>query len=303
MDLRQIENIIAIEQEQSISHAAEKLFITQSALNQQLLRLERELGTQLFERKKHSMIPTFAGRIYLATAHRIVDMKKETYKIIHDINEETAGEIAISYTPEAGAAMFSNVYPLFHKKYPHITFRIKEDRVKKMEQHLLKKEVSFAFIAYYDDVRHPDLEYAGITEEYMVLGIPASHPMSKLAGENSHQTLPLFDLNLLQQDYFIMESKDTRMRDMIDLAFHHAGFQPKILFESVSTKTIFHLVRQQIAPAFFPQSYVDPEAPIAYFRVSPQQTWTLGAAYLKGAYLSKPEKYFISLATAYMRGE
>ena len=48
MDLRQIENIIAIEQEQSISRAAEKLFLPQSALNQQLLKLEKELGTPLF---------------------------------------------------------------------------------------------------------------------------------------------------------------------------------------------------------------------------------------------------------------
>ena len=48
MDLRQIENIIAIEQEQSICGAAEKLFLTQSALDQQLLKLEKELGTPLF---------------------------------------------------------------------------------------------------------------------------------------------------------------------------------------------------------------------------------------------------------------
>ena len=76
MDLRQIENIIAIEQEQSISKAAEKLFLTQSALNQQLLRLEKELGLPLFERRRHMMIPTFAGKIYLATAHQMIDMKK-----------------------------------------------------------------------------------------------------------------------------------------------------------------------------------------------------------------------------------
>ena len=55
MDLRQIEYIIAIEQEESISKAAEKLFITQSALNQQLLKLEKELGMPLFERKKRQM--------------------------------------------------------------------------------------------------------------------------------------------------------------------------------------------------------------------------------------------------------
>ena len=107
MDLRQIEYIVAIEQEQSISKAAEKLYLTQSALNQQLLRLEKELGTPLFERRKHSMIPTLAGRIYLATARRMVDMKRETYKIISDITEENAGEISIAYTPEQGISVFS----------------------------------------------------------------------------------------------------------------------------------------------------------------------------------------------------
>ena len=145
MDLRQIENILAIEREQSISRAAQKLYLTQSALNQQLLRLEKELGVKLFERRKHSMIPTYAGRIYLATAHRMMDMKQETYKIIHDIAEENTGEIAISYTPERGSLMFSQIYPYFHQRYPQITFRIREARVKTMEQLVLQKDVTMAF--------------------------------------------------------------------------------------------------------------------------------------------------------------
>ena len=40
MDLKQIEYILKIAEEKNITHAAEKLFITQSALNQQLLKLE-----------------------------------------------------------------------------------------------------------------------------------------------------------------------------------------------------------------------------------------------------------------------
>ena len=40
MDLKQIEYIVKIDDEHSITRAAEKLFVTQSALNQQLLRLE-----------------------------------------------------------------------------------------------------------------------------------------------------------------------------------------------------------------------------------------------------------------------
>lgn len=53
MDTRQIEYILQIAEENNITKAAEKLFITQSALNQQLLKLERELGTPLFQRTKN----------------------------------------------------------------------------------------------------------------------------------------------------------------------------------------------------------------------------------------------------------
>lgn len=56
--------MIAIEQEQSISRAAEKLFLTQSALNQQLLKLEKELGTPLFERQQAQHDPDLR-RAYL----------------------------------------------------------------------------------------------------------------------------------------------------------------------------------------------------------------------------------------------
>ena len=169
MDLRQIEYIIAIEQEASISKAAEKLFITQSALNQQLLKLEKELGMPLFERKKRQMVPTVAGRIYLATAHQMMDMKQETYKIIHDIADETVGEIALAYTPLRGSLMFSDIYPLFHKRYPGITFKIYEGHIKKMEQLLLQKEVTLACTAYARDHKHADLEYCiakFVTDEY-----------------------------------------------------------------------------------------------------------------------------------------
>lgn len=302
MDLRQIENIIAIEQEQSISRAAEKLFLTQSALNQQLLKLEKELGTPLFERRKHSMIPTFAGRIYLRTAHQIVDMKKETYRIISDISEESTGEISVAYTPETGAAMFSKIYPIFHETYPNILFRIREERVKKMEQLVLQNEVHFAFMTYVEGFKNPDLEYMDMDSEYMVLGLPVTHPLAHLAGKDSHEKLPLLDLNLLQNEPFIMLSKETRMRDMIDHAFAYAGFHPKVLFESISTHTVLNMVREQIAPAFFPQSYVDPSVPMVYFTVAPAERWTRSVAFLKGSYLTRPEKYFIALGTDHTRG-
>lgn len=303
MDLRQIENIIAIEQEQSISKAAEKLFLTQSALNQQLLRLEKELGLPLFERRRHMMIPTFAGKIYLATAHQMIDMKKETYKILHDISDETYGEISVAYSPERGSLLFSQIYPAFHRRYPRVTFSIHEAHVKKMETMLLQKEVTLACITYSPGGKHAAIEYVDTREELLVLGLPASHPLAHLAGERSWETFPPMDLLLLKDDVFAMVAKTTRLRGMIDDSFRAAGFSPKVLFESSSTATVVNMVKNQVCPAFFPQSYVDPEAPMVYFSTNPRQSWMQTVAYLKGEYLTKPEKYFIQLVKEYSGGQ
>lgn len=299
MDLRQIENIVAIEQEQSISKAAERLFLTQSALNQQLLRLEKELGIQLFERKKHAMIPTFAGKVYLATAHRMIDMKKETYKIIHDISNETAGEISVAYSPERGSLLFSHIYPTFRRRYPNVTFSIHEAHVKKMETMLLQKEVTLACLTYSQNSKHAAIEYVDTKKELMVLGLPSSHPLAHLAGERSWETFPSIDLALLRDEAFALVAKTTRLRTMIDESFRAAGFLPKVLFESSSTATVVNMVKNQVCPAFFPQSYVDPSAPMVYFTTKPKQSWVQTVAYLKGEYLTKPEKYFIELVKQY----
>ena len=48
MDLRQLEYILKIAEEKNITKAAEKLYISQPALNQQLLNLERSLGPSSF---------------------------------------------------------------------------------------------------------------------------------------------------------------------------------------------------------------------------------------------------------------
>ena len=59
MDTKQIEYILKIAEENNITKAAGKLYITQSALNQQLIKLEKELGTPLFHRSRTNWHLTF----------------------------------------------------------------------------------------------------------------------------------------------------------------------------------------------------------------------------------------------------
>ena len=118
MDLRQLENIIRINEERSITKAAEKLFITQSALNQQLQKLEAELGTPLFVRTRSDWRPTPAGEVYLDAARQILNIKRDAYHRIHDMADLARHHFTIGLIPERGVDMFTAIYPEFHRRFP-----------------------------------------------------------------------------------------------------------------------------------------------------------------------------------------
>ena len=86
MNFRIIEYIDAIGRYGNMSQAARELFITSSALNQQLLKTERELGVQLFVRAKHKLIPTEAGKICLKGIRGMLDIWEETQAELQDIS-------------------------------------------------------------------------------------------------------------------------------------------------------------------------------------------------------------------------
>lgn len=296
MDLKSLENIISIYDEQSISKAAEKMYITQSALNQQLLKLEKELGTPLFERRYHKMIPTFAGRLYVSAARNILTIKNDTYKIIRDSANNTVGEFSVACTPERGAATFADIYPQFHQEFPNFTIHLECARVPKMEQMLLHHEVEFAFLSYSKlNPLNPAFDHIDLSPESVILGIPSSHPLAALAGKDSWKTLPFIDITQLKNESFIMPTQETILRKMLDLTFRDISMQPKILFESSSSVTILKMAINQLGPAFFPESYVNEKFPLAYFRINEDLKWMRCVAFHKGTYITAPERRLFEL--------
>ena len=116
MDLKIYEYLIAIEEKGNISKAADSLFITPSALNQQLKKLEDSLGVQLFTRDKHNLRITEAGTLFLESAGAILRIQSRTRAMLQDLKNNSFGEISIGLTHEHGIDLFSNIFPEFNPK-------------------------------------------------------------------------------------------------------------------------------------------------------------------------------------------
>lgn len=293
MDLRVVNNIVTIAQESNISAAARKLNITQSALNQQLLKMEDELGTQLFERRSRTLVATYAGTLFLSNAKKMLELEKETYHVIGDIAENTRGEISIAFTPERGGEHFAACYPTFHSMYPGITFKIKEERVKNMAEHLADGTVDLAHLA----IRRPNpaFDYDWIDSEKVVLAVPRSNPMLDQISSLKTGRFRLMDPKLLADQPIILSSRETLIRDIVDEIYEKAGLVPRTLFETSSSRTILAMVQSGLAIGFLPQSYAHESDTVEFLDAGAEYEWMLTVAHRHGYFLSQAERDFIRI--------
>lgn len=302
MDFKQLEYIIKIAEENNITRAAEKLFITQSALNQQLLRLEKELGTPLFYRSRTNWRPTEAGEVYLKNAREIMQIKHRTYSIISDIAATKKGHLSVGFTPGRGIDMFTSVYPDFHRRYPDIVVEPHEMSVRLQQQQIAKGELDIGFMTLRECDRTGDV-YQVICQEEIVAAIPEGHPLSAMAAPPG-EPLTCLDLSRLRYEPFVIMYRESTSRRLTDAIFREYGFSPSVLFETSSTTTIATLVRSCICCGLIPYYYVqkDPTG-IAAFSLPDHPSWDIAVSYKRGSYLSHAAKDFIRLASDYWIGQ
>lgn len=301
MDLRQIAYIVKIADEGSITKAAAQLYISQSGLNQQLLKLEKELGLPLFHRNKYELRPTQAGQIYIAYGRRMLEEKREAYARIRDIADNNSGSLRIGLTPERGTTMLLNIYADFHQQFPNITIEPQEIHVRQQLAMLMKDYLDIGFVTLTDQDKLPGMEFVHIKTEPILLGVPRTHPLAAAAGA-PYAPYAGIDLSLFSKDTFILMFKGSTLRGVIDPLFEEAGFLPNILFETASNRTLYTMVKTSMGCTLIPETYALEQESIAYFRLPQNPTWELAIAYRKGHYLPKPAEYFIQLAQKYWAG-
>lgn len=313
MDLRQLEYIVKIAEENNITHAAEKLHITQSALNQQLLKLEKELEVPLFHRSRTNWRPTEAGEIYLEAARQMLQMKKDTYFRIHDLADIRKGQLSVGFTPGRGIAMFSQVYPKFHGKYPNILVTPRELSVQKQQSLLLSGDLDLGFVTLVPSQQKSALRYTRLAAEQLLAAVPIRHPAatplnaetpadsySSLDAEtpaDSHPSPDELDLYALREEPFVLTSPESTLRELTDEIFKKAGFAPHVLFETASNATIATMVSAEMCCGIVPEFYAKGhEDRIRFFRLPGHPAWDIMACHHKNRYLSRAARDFIALA-------
>ena len=175
MNLKELEYVVAIADEKSLTKAAERLFITPSALTQQVLRLENELHAPLFIRSRSGWQPTEAGEIYLEAARKILFIRQDAYNRLQDQIQRSAYSLTIGLPPERGTDMFSRIYAPFRERFPDVTIQLRETSVHTQQDLIRSGQLDLGFLTLSEAQMTKD-EYVSLWEEEILLAVPQKYP-------------------------------------------------------------------------------------------------------------------------------
>ncbi|OHX67945.1 hydrogen peroxide-inducible genes activator [Flammeovirga pacifica] len=126
MTITQIEYIIAVDQYQSFSAAAEACFVTQPTLSMQIKKLEELLDVVIFDRGKQPIIPTEIGKKIIEQGKIVLQESKKVDDIILQHKGEINGELKLGVIPTLAPYLLPLFVGDISRKYPNLKLIVKE---------------------------------------------------------------------------------------------------------------------------------------------------------------------------------
>lgn len=237
MELLQLQYFTCVAKHQSVTGAAEELHISQPSLSGSILRLEKELGAPLFERKNRKMILTSYGEYFLSTTRKVLELLNSSRLAF---TAETPARILIGFQ-NYNERMFSLIES-FQKKYPHVEFQIYGSSLKEPFS-----VGSFHFIIGNSDLNLPFPSHKLLVEprSYYV-AVPSSHPL------HSRTALSIEDLR--HEPFCFLRDEQGHFEQ----AYHFcidSGFIPRCALTTNNAFYKYRYVRNGSALGFFPTGW------------------------------------------------
>ena len=201
MNTKQFQYVLTLANESSFSKAADILNISQPSLSQYIKKIEREVGITLFDRTKGDVRITDAGKIYIETARKILDLEHQMEISLSDIAENHAGSLIIGATPYRAASMLPVITASFRKLYPGMHLIIREGTTAELAETMEHGEFDLALTLLPIDKRL--FNYEKIAEEELVLAVPASFPALQ-ANRIPNRKYPAVDAAVLNHKRLVM---------------------------------------------------------------------------------------------------
>lgn len=254
-----------------VTRAAHEMHVPQSTLSRSLVRLEQDLGVDLFARHGRTVSLTPAGRTFLASVERALGEVERAAEEVRADADLTSGKVAFGFLHTMGSETVPGLISAFRADHPRIRFTLVQNYGEWMIDALRAGRLDLCLTSPIPDA--PDLVARRLDEQRLRLVVPEDH---RLAGRRRIRLAEAAD------EVFVTLESGYGLRRITDALCAEAGFRPKVAFEGEEAETLRGLVAAGLGVALLPPPAV-PRPGVAELTVTaPRAVREIGVAWLDG---------------------
>jgi len=179
MELRLLRSFVVLAEELHFGRAAARLCVVQPALSMQIRALEKELGVVLFDRDRHHVELSAAGRVFLPEAQATLDQAQRAIQRVRAAEAGEVGVIRLGFVSSVLPACLPALIRDLHARHPLIELELKDMPTPDQLTALKANVIDFGFVRL--PIEDKRVTTRTVLEEAFLVVLPAGHPLCALA--------------------------------------------------------------------------------------------------------------------------
>lgn len=259
MNLRQLQSLCEIvDRGLRITDAADVTNRSQTSVTRQIQQLERELGFELFLRRRNKILGvTPQGQEIVTIARRILQETKNMRRIADNLQNDDAGDFTIATTHTQARYIMPQVIKRFIEKYPRVRLSLRQGTPKECCELVALGKSDLAFCSDPREVPDELVEIPCYNSQRCVV-TPLRHPLTRVK--------PL-TLEALAQYPLITYHEGFSSRRVVDRAFSDKGLSPRVVLQAADIDVSKVYVAMGLGIAIFSKVAYDPATDVNLHRI------------------------------------
>ena len=235
MNLKQLNQFIALAETGNFHRAAEQLHMAQSPLSISIRKLEEELGSALFDRTSTGVVLTAAGKAMLESARATLFHADQCRQAVRDTREGVGGLIRLGFVGSATYELLPRLIPSFRDRYPKVGLEFYEATSAEILEGLTTRRFDAGLLRYPVLELDEGIELTPLDQDEFVLAVSDNSPLAQRDA---------IALSEAAHEPFVMYPQDTvpSLAALAKLRCQQSGFTPRIAQEAMQVQTIMSLV-------------------------------------------------------------
>ena len=289
MNINHFAYFVEAVRENSITKAAESLFISQSTISKAIKCLEQAYNTELIDRKARNFKLTSAGEIFYNSAVKIVSNYQSETTVLAALLHSHRGKLTLGIPP----VTITIIHLLLHQyeqMYPEIDLRVIE--IGAQTAFSLAQSGAADISIIIEPFDNPEFNKVSIMESETVCVVSPHHRLA------NYDTI---SFSQLKNEKFLVFDKSFMLYYRIIDCCKEAGFMPNISLESAQWDLLVEAVSDGEGITILPRPIIQkfcPQKVKMLHLCNPSLPWIPVAAYHKEKFLSTPMKLFLDLIQA-----